>query len=127
MNKSQQAAEGMIVIANMQPQPHTQDVAVALWRVKQKLREYDSRAAKFGGQWAAQDLRFATKTLQRVLDGDSHRNKYTFAQDCAAMLNPMYCCEECGERKPESAMISASEISLCRDCVQPIQTEGNDE
>lgn len=68
MSKSQNSAEAMIIIADMQPQPHTADVAVALWSVKTKLREYDARAAKFGARWTAHDLRVATRNLESVLN-----------------------------------------------------------
>lgn len=125
MNKSQIKAAGAVIIAEMQPQPHTADVAVALWMLKTKLREYDARAAKLGAQWTAQDLRFATQKLQRVMDGDLRGNDIIKKRN-ARMYAP-YVCEECGQRKPETAMISASEISLCRECVQPVQSEETDE
>lgn len=125
MNKSQIKAAGAVIIAEMQPQPHTADVAVALWMLKTKLREYDARAAKFGAQWTAQDLRFATQKLQRVMDGDLRGNDIIKKRN--ARMYAQYACEECGQRKPETAMISASEISLCRECVQPVQSEETDE
>ena len=120
MNKTQIKAAGVVIIAEMQPQPHTEDVAVALWVVKTKLREYDERSAKFGARWTAQDLKVATQKLQRVLDGDICGNDVIEAQN--VRMYAQYVCEECGNHKPESEMISASEISLCRACVQPVST-----
>jgi predicted RNA-binding Zn-ribbon protein involved in translation (DUF1610 family) len=121
MNKTQIKAAGAVIIAEMQPQPHTEDVAVALWVVKTKLREYDERSAKVGARWTSQDLKVATQKLQRVLDGDICGNAVIKAQN--VRMYAQYVCEECGKHKPESEMISASEISLCRGCVQPVSSE----